>query len=98
MGQGEPAGPHVERHPRHERRHDHDRRALALPRLEPAPGEVGVARRAADGFSERGQAAARGGRLNARVEPPAERVGAVREADGGLVDRDHRHVFLQAAG
>jgi hypothetical protein len=55
MGQREPAGAHVERHPGDEGRHDDQGRALALPRLEPSPGEVGGGRRAADRLAERGQ-------------------------------------------
>ena len=99
MGQGEESRGRVEPDVGHEGRHHDDRRALAHARLEPPLRPFAVARRtAAQRLAERGEGAARRRRLHPRVEPPAERVGAVGEADGGLVQGHRRHVDLEPPG
>ena len=93
----EPPRLHVEPHMGHERRHHHDRRALPHPRLELPLGEVAVGGGpAAERLGERGQRAAGGRGLHAGLEPPAEGVGAVREARDRAVERDGGQVRLQA--
>ena len=87
MREREPVGPHIERHKRHERWHHDDRGAFPHARLEPTRGEIaGGGRRAAEGVGESGEVAACGRRLDAWIEPPAEGVGAMGEADRGLVE------------
>ena len=99
MREREPVRSHIERHERHKRRHHDDRGTLPHARFEPTRGEVaGGGRRTAEGVGEGGEVAARGGRLDAGIEPPAEGVGAMREADGGLIQRDGGEVGLQPTG
>ena len=98
VGQGKPVCANVECHVGDKRRHDDHRRALAHPRLEAALGEILLPRIGADErVAEGGEVVLRRGGLDAGVEAPAEGVGAVGEADGGLVQADRRHVCLQGA-
>src|SRR5262249_21628994 len=99
IGQLEPVGRTLKRHVGNKGRHDHDRGAIARPRLQPSLAQDCISIGAADEqvAEEHNQVTFDIRRLKARVETPAERVITMRESDYGTVKSDRLVILLNAA-